>query len=107
MKRTLIIMTLLLVLGITMVVQGENEDGDWEYANIQFDSFGTWFWREPAVYAEGEELDDLCSELSIILHGNDEANLHTVVNWAGSKGWELVSMNQSPTYISVWFKRGS
>ncbi|MBW8014920.1 MAG: hypothetical protein FVQ82_01925 [Planctomycetes bacterium] len=105
MKRTLILMTLILVLGLSVAVQAQRESSGWEYANIQFDSFGVWFWKAPAVYAEGEELDDLCRELSIIIPGNENPDLYTLVKWAGGNGWELVSMDQRVSFISVWFKR--
>lgn len=105
MKRFVIIMTLLFVLTLTVIVQGEKESGVWEYANIQFDSFGVWFWKEPTLYAQGEEVSDLCRELSIRLPGNEEPDLYTLVDWAGRNGWELVAMDTKVTHIAAWFKR--
>jgi hypothetical protein len=105
MRRFVIVMMLLFVLVLSMIVQGQREDGKLEYANIQFDSFGVWFWKEPTLYAEGEELDDLFDNLSIRVSASDNADLYTLVNWAGKNGWELVSMDQRVSFTSVWFKR--
>ncbi len=105
MKRFVIAMTLLFVLAITMIVQGQGETGKWEHANIQWDQFGDWRWSEPTLYAEGEEISELCRELSIEIHETQEANLYAVVNWAGKNGWELVSMDQRVGFIAGWLKR--
>lgn len=105
MKRFIILMVMLIVLGFTMMVQGQKESGAWEYANIQYDAFGVWFWKDATLYAEGKEITDLCRELSIIASGNENQDLFTIVDWAGRHGWELVTVNQRVSYTSVWFKR--
>jgi hypothetical protein len=105
MKRFVIIMTLLFVLLLSMIVQGQDESGKLEHANIQWDSFGVWSWNEPTLYSEAEEIDDLCQQLSIQIAPDKNANLYAVVNWAGNNGWELVSMDQRVGFIAGWFKR--
>jgi hypothetical protein len=105
MKRFVIAMTLLFVLALTMIVQGQAETAKWEHANIQWDQFVGWTWNEPTVFAEGEEINDLCRELSIEIPANKDANLYAVVNWAGRNGWELVAMDQRVGFIAGWLKR--
>ena len=115
MKKTLILTTLILVLGLTMVVQGQKEPSRWEYAKVQVAPFqatagseSVWIWKESTVYAEGEDLIDLCRQLNINVPDGEEPDLYTVINWAGSNGWELVLLNyQGVNSTSVWLKRKS
>jgi len=115
MKKTLIITTLILVLGLTMVVQGQKESGGWEYAKVQVAPFqatagsnAVWIWKEPTVNVEGEDLIDLCRQLKINVPYGEEPDFYTVINWAGSNGWELVLFNyQDVNSTSAWFKRKS
>lgn len=105
MKRFVIAMTLMFVLAITMLVQGQNDAGKWEYAKVTWNSFGAWSWNEPTLSAEGEELVDLFQELSIEIPVGKEADLYSIVNWAGKNGWELVTMEQRDRFVAGWFKR--
>jgi len=110
MKKTIIVTTLILVLGLTMVVQGQKEASGWEYAKFHFAPMNAkdCVWKESSVYAESENLTDLCWKLKINVPNGEEPELHTIINWAGSNGWELVLINnQNVNFTSVWFKRKS
>ena len=115
MRRTLIITTLILVLGLTMVVQGQREPVRWEYAKVQVVPFGAkagsnalWIWKEPTINVEGEDISDLCRQLNINVTYGEEPDFYTVIDWAGSNGWELVLLNyQDVNSTSAWFKRKS
>jgi hypothetical protein len=105
MKPTLILMSLLFVLGFAIIVQGGKGSGDWEHANIQWDSFGEWTWESPEFSAEGDDLEGLFRELSIRIPIGEDPDLYMIVKWAGDNGWELVTMDQRVGFIAGWFKR--
>ena len=110
MKRFHIVTALVvLMLMLTMMVNAQRDDGNgnhsWQYATIHVEPFGTWFWTEPALHAEGKDLNELCRELSIVNTLNDNPSLSVIVSWAGTNGWEMVSMQQKPGTVVGWFKR--
>jgi hypothetical protein len=105
MKPTLILMSLLFVLGFAIIVQGGRDSGEWEHANIQWQTFENWSWKSPEISAEGDDLEELFRELSIRIPIGENPNLYLIVKWAGDNGWELVTMDQRVGFIAGWFKR--
>ena len=92
-----------------MLVYGQREIGTtepkWEYATVHVEPFSNWFWSEPGLYVEEEDLRDLCRELGFDSNLPSDPKLSQIINWAGVNGWEMVTMHQEPGTVIAWFKR--
>lgn len=117
MRRKHLAMSVIAVLSLSFLLGTYRSAQEWKYARLSFgyvspvpDRSGwtppEWAWTEPGVFAEGADLEALCEQLGIEVPRN-EANVFAVVDWAGTQGWELVTVQslrpQSTT--AAWFKK--
>ena len=108
-KRHLVIM-IMIVLTVGLILGTQKQPKQWQYARLRYKTARKWSWTAPGVYAEGNNVIELCKKLGIKIPPNigsssDEANLFAVVDWAGSEGWELVLVSQYVEFSAGWFKK--
>jgi hypothetical protein len=117
MRRKHLAMTVIAVLSLSFLLGTYRAPQDWEYARLSFGYVWPvpdkpvytppgWVWTEPGVLVEGEDLEELCEQLGIEVPRN-EASVFAVVDWAGSQGWEMVTVQSLRPLrtTSAWFKK--
>jgi hypothetical protein len=108
MRRTHLVMIVAIVLAMGLLLGARKQAGKGQYAGLFF-GYGVsykWSWKEPGFSVEGDSVYKLCKKLQIQT-SQDKADTFEVVNWASSKGWELVTMGsvgQENTSV-IWFKK--
>jgi len=108
MKITHLVAGFVVVVIAGLLMGAKKQASKGQYARLLF-SYGIsykWSWKEPGFSAEGESIDELCKKLEIQAYP-DKVDAFAVVNWASSKGRELVTMGsvgQEDTTV-IWFKR--
>ncbi len=111
MKKAHLTIACVLVLAAVLLLGAQKQTEEWEYARFRY-VYGApsravrWSWTSPGVYAEGANVKELGTKLAITLPARG-ANVYSVVDWAGSNGWELVTMEamEAEYTIAAWFKR--
>lgn len=107
MKKLLLV---LLVIGCIFIFGAveSNQHKQWEYAcfssMLLFGKSQLWMFNSATEHYSAESLNSLCDKMSIKYDANDSA-VGLILNYAGTKGWELVSANNDKTSGSFWFKR--
>ena len=111
MKRTHLVAAVFVVVVIAGLMMGAKKQASkGQYARLLF-GYGLsykWSWKEPGFDAEGASVYELCRKLNIQT-SSDKADAFAVVNWASTKGWELVTMGsvgQEDTTV-IWFKKNN
>ena len=108
MKRIHLVVAVFVVVIAGLIMGAKRQASKGQYARLLF-GYGLsykWSWKEPGFSVEGESIGELCRKLNIQT-SPDKADALEVVNWASSKGWEIVTMGsvgQEDTTV-IWFKR--
>jgi hypothetical protein len=105
MKRTKLVIIIATVLTASLLLSAQKNPKEWEYARLSYGRLSKWHWNAPGVSAEGADVKELCKKLSIETLPGKTNNVFVVVDWAGSKGWELIVVTQFSEYSVGWFKR--
>ena len=108
MRRTRLVMAVVIVLAAGLLLGAQKQAKQWEYARLYY-GYGkgtTFSWTAPGVHAFDVNVYELCKRLAIKTPPNG-AEVFSIVHWAGSEGWELVTMEsmQSEYAVAAWFKR--
>jgi hypothetical protein len=108
MKKLLLV--LLVIVCIFIFGAESNQRKQWEYAcfSSTFISAQSEFWMFNSstehYFAESPAL--LCDKIGIKRSGGkDESAVGLLMDYAGTQGWELVSVRGDKTSGSFWFKR--
>ena len=104
MKRTYLLAMIAAVLVVGLLLGAKKQANKWEYARLHFGQFNKWSWTAPDVSVNGQDVKELCKKLAIETPP-DKAEAYTVVDWAGSQGWELTAVVRESQYSVGWFKR--
>lgn len=104
MKRTKLLIVIATVLMVSLLLGSQERPEQWEYARLSYGMYTNWYWSEPDVSVEGEDVAELCKKLSIETP-QIENNVFVIFDWAGSQGWELATLTRHPEYSVGWFKR--
>ncbi len=100
--------------GLMWGAQGQTQE--WEYASFSY-VYGSpsravrWNWTSPGMYADGATIGELGMKMGIafpeVAVPAEFADQFSVIDWAGSMGWELVTMEamDAEYTIAAWFKR--
>ncbi len=104
MKKTHLVIMIAVVLVVGLLLGSQKQARKWEYARLHFGQDSKWNWRTSGVSVEVRNVKELCEKLEIKISPK-EADVFVVINWAGSKGWELIEVIQKPQYAVGWFKR--
>jgi hypothetical protein len=111
----------LVIMGVAVLAGGllwaaQGQTTEWEYASFSY-VYGSpsravrWNWTSPGMYADAATIDELGRKMGVAFPGGaaptELANHFAVINWAGSMGWELVTMEamDAEYTIAAWFKR--
>ena len=94
-----------ILLTLDWVLGAQKPIKQWQYAQLYYDMLSDWKWVSPDTTAIAKDLDDLCEQLAIEVPSNEDAVFYTIVDWAGSQGWELVIIRGNTEYTVGWFKR--
>ena len=101
----LLSVVLVMVVGLLLGAQAQKPKQQWEYARLNLDpQKDSWSWVAPDVTVEGKDVQDLCKNLSIPEASNNDSVL-SIMNWAGSQGWELTVLVRESWVSVAWFKR--
>lgn len=111
MKKSHLMIAGVIVLAAVLLLGAQKQTQEWEYARFRY-VYGTpsravrWSWTSPGVHAAGANVKELGTKLAITLPARG-ADVFSVVDWAGSNGWELVTMEamEAEYTIAAWFKR--
>ena len=111
MKKAHLMIAAVIVLAGVMLLGAQNQTQEWEYARLRY-AYGTpsravrWSWTSPGVHAAGANVKELSTKLAIKLPARG-ADAYSVMDWAGSMGWELVTVEamEAEYTIAAWFKR--
>ena len=101
------LLSVALVMGVALLLgaQAQKPKQQWEYARLNLDSQkDNWSWTAPTVAIEGKDVQELCKKLSIPEASNND-RVHSIVNWAGSQGWEMTVLVRESWVSVAWFKR--
>ena len=109
MRKTHLALLAAIVLATGLLAGAQKHARSWEYARLQYSGQGPtpkWSWIEPGISAEGVSADELCRELTVKTV-QKKTDAYEIVSWAGSRGWELITMESiSLAYTTTaWFKR--
>ena len=106
MKKTKLVIIIATVLTASLLLGAGKNPKQWEYAKLSFGRHTRWSWKAPGISAEATDVKELCKKLSIEMPPH-ETDVFIVVDWAGSKGWELaeVTRDEGYGYAVGWFKR--
>lgn len=111
MKKAHLVMAGVIVLAAALLLGAQKAKQEWEYARFQY-QYGAptiaarWSWTSSGVYAEGANVKDLGAKLGVKLPPKG-GRAFSIVDWAGSKGWELVTVEamRDEYMVLAWFKR--
>ncbi|MHC4120322.1 MAG: hypothetical protein ACYSWO_22750 [Planctomycetota bacterium] len=111
MRKAHVVTAVAIVLVAVLLLGAYEQTPKWEYARFRY-LYGApsravrWSWTSPGVYAEGANVKELGTKLSIKLPPKG-AGAFSIVDWAGSNGWELVTVEamEAEYTIAAWFKR--
>lgn len=105
MKRTHLVMVVAFVLATGLLLGAQGQTTKWEYARLSYGRFAdSYSWTVHSVSAESKSMSGLRKKLQIETAPNKDDAL-TIINWAGSQGWELIEVIRYPDYAIAWFKR--
>ena len=104
MKRTNLIIMIAVVLVVGWLLGAQKQPKKWEYARLNFGQIAKWSWMAPGVSIEGKNVNELVKKLAIETPLKGEG-VYAFVDWAGSRGWELIVVTRMGNYSVGWFKR--
>lgn len=104
MKRTKLVIIIATVLTVSLLLGAQRNPKKWEYARLSYGKLNKWYWSTSDISAEGANVEELCKNLSIEAP-QTKKNVLTIVEWAGSQGWELAVVVKHQKYSVGWFKR--
>jgi hypothetical protein len=110
MRRTHLVIVVAIVLATGLLLGAQKQAKGWEYARLRYGygAFGkhvNWSWSAPGVFVESVNVNELCKKLKV--QPPNSKNPLSLVDWAGSQGWELVTMEsvEAEFTVAAWFKR--
>ena len=121
MKKEHLVIAGVIILAGGLLWGSQEQAKEWEYASFGYayaappnNRAVRWSWTSPGVYAEGASIKELGTKMGITFpvvaayqRGISSPDYFSVIDWAGSMGWELVTMEamDAEYTIAAWFKR--
>ena len=104
---SIVLSIVVIIVTLTLLAGAYSRPLQWEYANFFYQGPPVlWRWHSPEEEVEARTIEEMCSKLQINAHGScRQTSLSEVFDYFGTKGWELMWLQEETTESRYWFKR--